>query len=222
MIAAANRMSTEDQIRRISQMMKEHYETTFQRHGPNSLGVDWGQDDEKTILRYQIMLAILANEPTKEPPSLLDVGCGYGGLHTYAKRTGIPLRYTGIDVASNMIAWSREHLVDADFIEDDFLDADFSERTFDYVICNGILTQKLQASLLDMDHYAKRLINKMYSLCTKATAFNIMSTSVNYFAPNLYYKHPAEILSYCLSTISRKIKVDHSYGLYEFTVYLYK
>jgi SAM-dependent methyltransferase len=206
----------------ISQMMKKHYESTFQRHGPNSAGVDWGKDVEKAILRYKIMLAVLDSEPTKKVPTLLDVGCGYGGLQIYAQQTGIKTQYTGIDVASNMIAWGRDHVKPAEFIEGDFLNTAFSENSFDYIICNGILTQKLESSLLDMDHYAKMLINKMYSLCKKAIAFNIMSTSVNYFSPNLYYKHPAEILTYCLSEISKKVKIDHSYGLYEFTVYLYK
>ena len=75
---------------------------------------------------------------------------------------------------------------------------------------------------MEMDDYAKLIIGKMFKLCKKGIAFNMMSTAVNFFAPNLYYKYPAEIFTYCLSEITKKIKIDHSYGLYEFTVYLYK
>lgn len=203
-------------------MMKLHYEATFQRHGPNSEGVDWGNDVEKTILRYKNMLAVLGNQLTKNRLTLLDVGCGYGGFHTYAQQAGIVWQYTGIDIASNMIAWARDNEKQAEFIEGDFLDIDFSGRRFDYVVCNGILTQKMGASLLHMDDYAKTLIKGMYSLCNKAIAFNMMSTSVNYFSPNLYYKHPGEILYYCMSEVGKNIRIDHSYGLYEFTVYIFK
>lgn len=206
----------------ISRTMKDHYQAAFGRHGASSSGVDWGADASKADLRYHVMLAVL-EQNRKAVPSLLDVGCGYGGLYQYAQANGVELKYTGIDVASNMIGWAKENLADAEFVEGDILDeSQLKDRTFEYVICNGILTQKLEASLLDMDNYAKTLMRRMYDLCDRAIAFNIMSSSVNYFAPNLYYKHPSEVLGYCLSELSRNVRLDHSYGLYEFTVYAYK
>lgn len=206
----------------ISRSMKDHYETTFLHHGPNSAGVDWGNDTDRMFLRYENMLALFGKHDISKKPSFLDVGCGYGGLQSYAQQKGVALQYTGIDIASNMIRWAKKNIKKSKFIEADFLNFDFSGKIYDYVICNGILTQKLDSSLPDMDKYAKALINKMFGLCKKGMAFNMMTTAVNYFSPNLYYKHPAEVLIYCLSEISTKVKLDHSYGLYEFTVYIYK
>ena len=47
----------------------------------------------------------------------------------------------------------------AEFIHGDILDHSFN-RKFDYVVCNGILTQKLEATGLEMDQFATRLIRR--------------------------------------------------------------
>jgi len=209
-------------FKKISKLLKNHYENTFKRHGPSSAGVDWGDDESKANLRYKKMLALLPDDYVTREYTLLDVGCGYGGLLQYAQKEQIKLRYTGIDLASNMISWAKKHMHNGEFIEGDFIEHNFDERKFDLIVCNGILTQKLEASFSDMDKLAKNLIKKMFFVCTKGIAFNIMSTYVNFFSPNLYYKHPSEMLVYCLSEISQKVRLDHSYGLYEYTLYLYK
>jgi hypothetical protein len=49
-----------------------------------------------------------------------------------------------------------------------------------------------------------------------------MTTKVNYFSNNLYYKNPAELLSWCITEITPYIRIDHAYPLYEYTVYLYR
>ena len=208
-------------LKDISEIMKTHYEDAFEKHGPNSQGVDWGDKTDRMYLRYEKMLAVI-DGTSEQRRSVLDVGCGYGGTYGYALEKGLDIQYTGIDIAENSIAWAKANMGDAEFLLGDFLEADLSDSSFDYVICNGILTQKIGASLLDMDYFAKLLIKKMFNCCSKGIAFNIMSTAVNFFAPNLYYRHPAEILTYCMSEISTDFRIDHSYGLYEFTVYLYK
>jgi len=205
----------------ISESLREHYKKTFQKHGATVKGVDWGENEATLHLRYDKMLAVI-EKGSAAKPSVLDVGCGFGGLYLYAQMKGIALNYTGIDIVSNMILWARKNIKKAKFIEDDFCDHDFSDMSFDYAVCNGILTQKLDASMMEMDDYAKSLVKKMYGLCKKAIAFNMMTTYVNYYSPNLYYKHPAETLIYCLSELSKKVKIDHSYVLYEFTTYVYK
>lgn len=215
--------SLHNRVKAISQDMRSHYSQKFTEFGATSKGVDWGREEDLN-LRYYKMLAIINRDifNSKKTITLLDVGCGYGGLFIYAQQHELPLQYTGIDVATNMISWAKENVHTAEFIEGDFMQHDFGQKRFDYVVCNGILTQKLGASLLDMEVFAKGLIKKMFDVCERGVAFNIMSTYVNFFAPNLYYKHPSDMLAYCLSEISGKVKLDHSYGLYEYTTYLYK
>jgi hypothetical protein len=62
----------------------------------------------------------------------------------------------------------------------------------DYVVCAGILTMKLTASILDMNKYAARLIRKMFALCKVGIAFDIMTNQVNFMAENAYYRSPRD------------------------------
>jgi SAM-dependent methyltransferase len=201
----------------ISEALGRHYAGTFDRHGATSAGVDWGTDVSRAELRYDKMLAVLGRE-TKA--SLLDVGCGYGGLLTHARSKGVTLDYTGIDVAANMIDWAKANTPGSRFIQGDVLAHDFG-GTFDYVVCNGILTQKLDTPGQEMDRYAAKLIRRLFALASRGIAFNVMTTKVNFFANNLYYRNPAELLAWCLSEITPHVRLDHAYPLYEYTVYLY-
>lgn len=204
----------------ISEDLARHYSKKFSLHGPSSEGVDWGADQTKALLRYDKMLNAVAWSQENKP-SLLDVGCGYGGLYRHAIDRKIELQYTGIDVASNMIDWANKNLLGGSFIHGDVLTTRF-EGAFDYVVCNGILTQKLEVPALQMDVFAGQIIRRMFSLCNVGIAFNVMTTKVNYFSNNLYYRNPAELLAWCLSEITPHLKLDHAYPLYEYTVYLYR
>jgi SAM-dependent methyltransferase len=154
-------------------------------------------------------------------PTLLDVGCGYAGLLNYSSSKGFPIKYTGIDIAANMLNHARKEFPSHCFIEDDILTGDLKE-TYDYIVCNGILTQKLTASDADMEEFLKKLIDKMFALCKVGVAFNVMTDHVNFRVDNLFYKNPGDLLAHCLANVTRHIKIDHSYPMYEYTVYLYK
>ena len=203
----------------ITEALRLHYLEKFSLHGPTSEGVDWGSDESRMLLRYDKMLAVIET-PLANKASLLDVGCGYGGLLGYLGKLKIELDYTGIDVADNMIKWASENSRAGRFLCGDILNYNF-DRDFDYVVCSGVLTQKLDATATDIDRYAARLIRRMFELCRRGMAFNVMTTKVNYFANNLYYRNPSEMFSWCISEITSHIKIDHSYPLYEYTVYLY-
>jgi SAM-dependent methyltransferase len=152
--------------------------------------------------------------------SLLDVGCGYGALLEIDKK--LTLDYTGIDMVEDMIRHGKTHHPDATFICGNFLDHTFTEGSFDYVICNGVMTQKLTASIFEMEDYARKIIRKMFSLSRKGIAFNMMTSYVNFMAPNLFYKNPSELLAWVMCELSPHVKLDHSYPLYEFMTYVYK
>lgn len=207
-------------VSRISEALGHHYFEKFNQYGPTSRGVDWGPDEARLMLRYEKMLAVVVPSGDGRP-SLLDVGCGFGGLAIHAAQRPLPLNYTGLDIAANMIDWAKEHVPEGHFIHNDILSHDFSSR-FEYVVCNGILTQKLDVPGLEMDRFATDLIRKMFSLCTIGIAFNIMSTKVNYYANNLYYRNPTEILAWCLSELSPHVRIDHAYPLHEYTTYVYR
>ncbi len=200
--------------------MQQHYERKFNEHGATPLGVDWGCE-ESAHLRYKNMLALLPEESTQENPvTLLDVGCGYGGLYQFSQSEKRNIAYTGLDICGDMIAFAQKNYPNATFQQMDFFNLPSTE-TYDYVLCNGILTQKLTATIREMDIFANQLIKKMFQNARRGIAFNLMSTRVNFMVDNLYYRNPIELFAYCFTELSPKIKLDHAYPLYEYTIYLY-
>lgn len=202
----------------ISNSLKEHYRKTILTNGPSPKGVDW-RDESTSDIRHNCMRNLLTS--INKDSTLLDVGCGYGAFLDYLKKQNININYQGVDIVEEMLIQANIMHPNANFKLGNFLEEDF-DSLFDYVVCNGILTQKLDASLLDMEDFSKRIIKKMFDISKIGCCFNMMTTRCNFFAPNLFYRHPSEILTYCLSEITHNAKIDHSYGLYEFTVYLYK
>lgn len=202
----------------VTSVLRDHYREKFRSFGSTSQGVDWGSRSEDALLRYDKMLAVVRDLPAGA--SILDVGCGYGALADVIDERELDLIYTGIDVVEEMIDAARKRQPRKSFLCGDILAA-AELGTFDYVVCNGILTQKLTTSTLDMNRHCHQLITKLFDLARCGIAVNVMSSFVNFYAPNLYYRNPAELLAWCMSQLTRHVRLDHSYPLYEFTMYLY-
>jgi SAM-dependent methyltransferase len=203
----------------VTQLLHDHYRTTFLAHGATSAGVDWGPREDAARLRQDMMLAVSAGCPAGG--TLLDVGCGYGALADRIDELGLDLEYTGIDVVAEMVAEGRKRHPHRRFLHGDFLTAE-GLGSFDYVVCNGILTQKLTATTRDMNAHAQRLIAALFAACRRGCGFNVMTTHVNYQVDNLYYRNPAELLAWCMSELTSRVRLDHAYPLYEYTIYLHR
>lgn len=207
---------------RISQMLCKHYTRTLSEHGPSPRGVDWGSDPADHALRLDCMLAVLkVVDLSARRYTLLDVGCGYGSLLDLIKSRNLPVNYSGIDVSEAMIEEARKRHADIDWRVKDALKLEASEQ-YDFVVCNGVLTQKLDVSIKEMDEFARALVAQMFRLCRIGVAFNVMTTHVNYMVPNLYYRNPVELLGWCMTQLTSRVKLDHAYPLYEYTIYLYR
>ncbi len=215
----------------ITQQLKQHYAKTFSEHGMSALGVDWN-DEKELQLRYEKMLKVMDMDfypKLERTPTLLDVGCGWGGLYAHMQAHHIVADYTGIDVVPEMIDSARQAYPNAGFIHDDVFTM-ASEQRYDFVICNAILTQKLDVSIPAMERFSRELIQRMYDLCSHGIAFNMMSTRVNFMVDNLYYQNPTELFSWLLTELSPRVRFDHGYSslnngrgkYYDFTVYVYK
>lgn len=209
----------------ITAALKQHYSETFATHGATARGVDWGRDAD-VKLRYDKMLAVIDPVATssnggKSRVSLLDVGCGYGGLYEHARAHGVDLDYTGIDVVPEMIEHAKHRSPSAQFACKDVFDDTLLDQ-YDYVVCNGILTQKLATTIREMDAYAQEMVKRLFELCRCGAVFNLMTNKVNFTVDNLYYRSPVETLAFCFAEVTTRVRLDHSYPLYDYTTYLYR
>lgn len=208
--------------RDISQLLSQHYGQKFAEHGARPEGVDWGADPADHRLRLGRMLAVAElGQQTGVRHSILDVGCGYGSLLGLMREQGLDFAYSGIDLCEPMISAARAQYPSDEWLVGDVVDME-GTRLFDYVVCNGILTQKLGASIRDMDKFLKVIVSRIFELCRVGVAFNVMTTHVNFMSPNLYYRNPSELLAWCMSELTPRVRLDHAYPLFEYTIYLYR
>jgi SAM-dependent methyltransferase len=208
------------EMKEIAATLHDYYARCFAEHGASPRGVDW-QNWQTLALHYDKMLAVIEPGRLAGPVSLLDVGCGFGGLLDHAAAKGIVLDYTGIDIVPAMVQRGEQRHPEAKFAVANVFDFD-PGYAFDYVVCNGVLTEKLDVSIREFDQFARRMVRRMFELSGCGIAFNLMTTHVNFTAANLFYKNPLEMIAFCTAELSSKFKIDHAYPYYDYTMYVYR
>ncbi len=200
-----------------------HYEECLEKYGDNHLGVDWPKlaDVEK---RYKVMLDIIrVNEDSSNKVSLLDFGCGAAHLFQYILDQNINnISYAGLDVSEKFVKLSREKYPEQPFFQEDILDDKSRLPFFDYIVMNGVFTEKRELSFDEMWDYLSIMLLKVFSIANKGIAFNVMSKSVEWERNDLFHL-PADILiNFLTKKITRNFIIRNDYGLYEYTTYIYK
>src|SRR5688500_1271881 len=79
--------------------VKKYFSDKLKAHGPTHLGVDYNSVESQEARFFQLIRVIDASVKY----SLLDFGCGYGGMYDYLIRQGHSLTYVGYDIAESMI-----------------------------------------------------------------------------------------------------------------------
>jgi len=197
----------------------EHYENCLRNFGDNHLGVDWPKEEDAQ-LRYKIMLEIIYDQ---KKCSLLDFGCGTAHLYDFLLKNGIiNIKYTGLDISNEFIKVCRQKFPDVPFICKDVLESSEQIAKFDYIILNGVFTEKRELSFDAMYDYFKKMIKLLYLKSNKGIAFNVMTKHVDWERKDLFHL-PFDILaSFLKSEVSRNYIIRNDYGLFEYTVYLFK
>lgn len=199
--------------------VQNYYETCYEREGDSCRGVDW-PNEQDARLRYKVMTGLF--EQTSGG-SVVDIGCGLGHYYAYLNETGQleHHHYTGLDISEKMIAACKHKYPNTDFLSVDLLVENYSKR-FDYAVLNGVFTVKNNLSQQDMWEFFVALIQRSFSLADKGIAFNLMSKNVDWERDDLFHVSMDELSAFLTKYLSRHFEIKHQYGLYEYTVYLYK
>jgi SAM-dependent methyltransferase len=189
--------------------------------------VDWGPHADRHQLRLTVMSKVVDIDTGPlgtVPISILDVGCGYGAQLDYLEASLCRVNYTGVDLCEEMVVSARNRHTDAEFVVGDILGTtpELVGRKFDYVLCNGILTQTLGVSRERATKFTMAVIQRCFDLSERGIAVNMMSTHVNYRVPNLNYQNPETIRNWIRTHLTTKIALIEAYGLFEFTVFAYR
>jgi len=199
-----------------------HYETCLEKYGDTHLGVDWPNKSDADT-RYQVMLDVV--KPGRSSPiSLLDFGCGASHLYEYIQQHApeAPIVYSGLDISEKFVHLSRQKFPNNTYYCLDLLDPSSEIPSFDYIVMNGVFTEKQGLSFDEMLTYFQTMLIRVFSYAQVGIAFNVMSKQVDWERDDLFHVPFDLLASFLRQNLSRHFVFRHDYRLYEYTTYLYR
>jgi SAM-dependent methyltransferase len=199
-----------------------HYESCLERHGDTHLGVDWPKKEDVNE-RHRVMLEVVKRDLPERTVRLLDFGCGAAHLYEHIRDNGIAnIEYAGLDLSDKFIELCRSKFPSNNFYCLDLLQESGSLPSFDYIVMNGVFTEKRSLTFDEMFTYFKRLVKKVFEKAEVGIAFNVMSKHVDWEREDLFHLPFDELAAFLKQELTRNFIIRNDYGLYEYTTYVYR
>lgn len=199
-----------------------HYEACLAAHGDTHRGVDW-PNAEDAAKRYDVMLDVLDHPQRPPAASLLDLGCGAGHLLEHLRRVGrADVRYRGADISPRFVELCQRKFPGESFTLVDVLREPDHLPAADFIVANGVFTEKRSLSWECMWDYTQRMIASLFRKARVGLAFNVMSHHVDWQRDDLFHLPFDTLAAFLRAEVSRHFLFRADYGLYEYTVYVYR
>jgi len=204
----------------------KHYDECFKKHGPTHLGVDW-PNEQYMHIRNRVMLDIKKFSKASEGKStILDFGCGFSSMYSLIKEERLEnLSYSGLDINKNFYEYCKKTFPEVDFLNCDVLSSDNNQDQipdFDFIVCNGVFTEKRHLSYKEMMIFFQKVTSILWSKCRVGLSFNLMSKLVDWERDDLFHVSYDELSQFLSKNLSRNFIIRNDYGLYEYTIYVFK
>lgn len=199
-------------------------ERDLDEHGDSYRGVGWTKSEAHAELRYRIMLEAIRRPLASGRVTLLDIGCGASHLYEHMRRRHITdVEYSGLDLSLKFLALSSTKFPDVRYFHADLLNgAAAGLPTFDYAVMNGLFNYRGPASHASMWRYVQAFIRRVVPLVRVGFAFNVMTKYLDWERDDLFHLPLDTVAAFLNQEVGRAFVVRHDYGLYEYTVYVYK
>jgi len=197
--------------------VKAYFDKRIQEYGASARGADWNGEASQ-FARFDQLLKVI------EVPSfsLLDFGCGYGGLADYLAEKGYDCDYYGYDILDSSVAVARQH--HAGKPRRSFF-TDKSELPHcDYTVASGTFNFRGDQSF---DAWTDLVLGELAffdQVSRKGFASNFLTkySDADRMRPDLYYADPMFLFDYCKRNFSKNVALLHDYQLYDFTLIVRK
>jgi len=194
----------------------DRHRDSVTRFGHHPYALYWSSKEIQE-LRFKVLSEI----GIESGQCILDVGCGFGDLHTWLQQQAIEVDYIGLDLSPDLLQQARILHPDGQFLEGELFDRglldDSGEETlFDWVVLSGAMNENLH----DDGAYARKMIARMFEVCRKGLAFNMLNANAIQ-AHDLQSVDPVEMLEFCQS-LSVNCQLRDDYLRNDFTIYMRK
>ena len=173
---------------------------------------------------FATLLSVLDGTATLPRPVTLDLGCGPGLMLDYLRATRRleNIEYRGIDLSPVMVDAARARWPDQDLSCRDVIEEPLPEQSVDFVIMNGVLTEKQTLSHDAMVDMARTLVTAAFKAARVGIAFNAMSRHVEWERPELFHWGFDDVGAFLCERVSRNFAFRADYGLYEYTALVWR
>ena len=199
----------------------EHYESCFARYGDSPKGLDW-PNMQDLVKRYDVMLDVVRGRNAQS--SLLDFGCGTAMLfeHLLKKPFAAQIEYSGLDLSPAFVQQCQSKFPHCTFYWLDVIKDPDALPPFDYIVMNGVFTEKLELSFGEMFEYFKNVLKIVFAKARVWIAFNVMSKHVQWERDDLFHLSMDVLGEFLTLYLTRNFVIRNDYGLFEYTTYAYK
>jgi len=226
---------TPDTFRRIADRQRAKYDERYEKYGDSHLALGW-PDEKKNHKRFEVMMSAIrwgghtykSDGMTKlAHPTVLDFGCGLGHLYNWIDMTWLsgasPISYVGLDTNPRFVRACRATYSRVPFVNLDVLnDRDYAGLPpFDYIVCNGVFTEKLDTPWMDQWNYFMVIIERLWKRTQSGLAFNVATADC---ARDDLFDVPFSWMSdFIIHELGvRNFTFRHDYNPWEYTTYVYR
>lgn len=207
--------------REILTQTEEYFKDRLNRFGATLAALDWNSKEAQRV-RFDQLTKLLGGGQNDECFILCDYGCGYGDYFGYLQEKGYACRYTGIDLVKETIACADKKYgmhKNATFVQGTKL-----ERTYDYIVANGIFNMKRSVTDEAWTAYLMGTLEEFCRYSKKGFAFNCLTgySDAEHMREDLYYADPLSLFDYAKRHFSKNVALLHDYELYDFTIIVRK
>ena len=197
--------------------VKSYFDKRIREHGASPRGSDWNSETSQNIRFDQLLRVVEA-----QTFSILDYGCGYGGLADYLVTKGFDADYYGYDILESAIETARQAHQDAS--RRTFFTDKSKLPTCDYTVASGIFNFRGEQSLEEWTEYVLGVLDEFNRLSRRGFSSNFLTkySDAEKMRPDLYYADPLFLFDHCKRNFSRNIALLHDYRLYDFTLVIRK
>jgi len=204
----------DDILRRVS----AYYSAKVREFGPTPRGADW-KDRESQNTRFEQLAKVTRGARSG---SLAELGCGWGAFADWAPKHDFDLDYTGYDISDDMLAAAKARFKNVPRVS--FRLGPRPTEPADFVIASGIFNVRFDISDAAWLAYVDRTIGEMAASARKGFAFNCLTNFSDFDRKEarLFYAYPGEMFDRCVRLHGGHGVLLQDYGLYEFTVLIWK
>ncbi len=192
----------------------DRHSDSFLRHGHSPGALYWSS---KAIqeLRFQVLNSI----GIESGDSVLDVGCGFGDFSLYLHKQGLDINYSGLDISPHLIKKGQEAYPKVELFTGDLFEFNPKPLAYDYVTLSGGLAEPMK----DDGAYAYNTITRMYEICRKGVAFNMLNAENEWVASRFDLQSflPQELLKFC-QNLGAECSVRSDYLDNDFSIFMKK